>query len=110
MVGTRTRVLSGPMYERIREVTSRSSSARSRSRWTLDGVPASGAAQARHARRRWSRPRRRFGRGDEADLKAVVETEWHLLYVASARARGWLLVTGVERVSEFVEDLQIAKQ
>jgi mRNA-degrading endonuclease RelE of RelBE toxin-antitoxin system len=48
--------------------------------------------------------------GDEADLREVYETERHLLYVACTRARDYLFVTGVEPVSEFVADMQIAKQ
>lgn len=42
---------------------------------------------------------------DEADLQEVFDTERHLLYVACTRARDCLLVTGVEPVSEFLEDL-----
>lgn len=42
---------------------------------------------------------------DEADLKEVYDTERHLLYVACTRARDRLLVTGVEPVSEFLNDL-----
>ena len=44
--------------------------------------------------------------GDDADLKEVYETERHLLYVACTRARDHLLVTGVEPVSEFLDDMQ----
>jgi superfamily I DNA/RNA helicase/mRNA-degrading endonuclease RelE of RelBE toxin-antitoxin system len=43
--------------------------------------------------------------GDDADLKEVYETERHLLYVACTRARDHLLVTGVEPVSEFLDDM-----
>ena len=43
--------------------------------------------------------------GDEADLEEVYDSERHLLYVACTRARDHLLVTGVEPVSEFLEDL-----
>ena len=43
--------------------------------------------------------------GDDADLKEVYETERHLLYVACTRARNYLLVTGVEPVSEFLGDM-----
>lgn len=43
--------------------------------------------------------------GDESDLKEVYETERHLLYVACTRARDYLLVTGVEPASEFLDDL-----
>lgn len=41
---------------------------------------------------------------DEADLEEVYNTERHLLYVACTRARDHLLVTGVNPVSEFVDD------
>jgi len=43
--------------------------------------------------------------GDESDLEEVYNTERHLLYVACTRARDELLVTGVNPISEFVEDL-----
>ena len=43
---------------------------------------------------------------DETDLAEVYETERHLLYVASTRARDHLLVTGVEPASEFLDDLR----
>ena len=43
---------------------------------------------------------------DPADLEEVFHTERHLLYVACTRARDHLLVTGVEPVSEFLEDLR----
>jgi superfamily I DNA/RNA helicase len=43
---------------------------------------------------------------DEADLQEVYDTERHLLYVACTRARDYLLITGVEPVSEFLDDLQ----
>jgi ATP-dependent exoDNAse (exonuclease V) beta subunit len=36
----------------------------------------------------------------------VYATERHLLYVACTRARDHLLVTGVDTVSEFVDDLR----
>jgi predicted DNA-binding transcriptional regulator AlpA len=42
---------------------------------------------------------------DDADLEDVYETERHLLYVACTRARDQLLATGVEAVSDFLEDL-----
>ena len=45
--------------------------------------------------------------GDEADLEEVYNTERHLLYVACTRARDELLVTGVNPISEFVEDLML---
>jgi superfamily I DNA/RNA helicase len=41
---------------------------------------------------------------DDADLEEVYDTERHLLYVACTRARDHLLLTGVEPLSEFVED------
>lgn len=40
------------------------------------------------------------------DLHEVYETERHLLYVACTRARDYLLVTGVEPISEFVDDMK----
>src|SRR5690606_14977477 len=43
--------------------------------------------------------------GDEADLEEVYNTERHLLYVACTRARDYLLVSGVEPASEFLDDL-----
>jgi DNA helicase IV len=43
--------------------------------------------------------------GDDADLKDVYETERQLLYVACTRARDHLLVTGVQPVSEFLDDM-----
>jgi hypothetical protein len=42
--------------------------------------------------------------GDDADLQELYFTERHLLYVACPRARGDLLVTGVDPVSEFLDD------
>ncbi len=42
---------------------------------------------------------------DDSDLEEVYNTERHLLYVACTRARDFLLVTGVEPASEFLEDL-----
>ena len=42
---------------------------------------------------------------DDSDLEEVYHTERHLLYVACTRARDHLLVTGVDPVSEFVDDL-----
>jgi len=41
---------------------------------------------------------------DDADLEEVYDTERHLLYVACTRARDHLLITGVDPVSEFVDD------
>ncbi len=46
------------------------------------------------------------GVADEADLEDVYNTERHLLYVACTRAREQLFVTGLEPVSEFLDDLQ----
>lgn len=45
--------------------------------------------------------------GDDADLQEVYDTERHLLYVASTRARDYLLITGVEPASEFLDDLRM---
>lgn len=42
---------------------------------------------------------------DEGELEEVYNTERHLLYVASTRARDWLLVTGIKPGSEFLADL-----
>lgn len=42
---------------------------------------------------------------DEAELDDIYETERRLLYVACTRARDHLLVTGVDPVSEFIDDL-----
>jgi superfamily I DNA/RNA helicase len=44
--------------------------------------------------------------GDDADLQEVYDTERHLLYVACTRARDHLLVTGVNPVSEFLDDIR----
>ena len=44
---------------------------------------------------------------DESDLEDVYNTERHLLYVACTRARDHLLLTGVEPVSEFLDDLRV---
>jgi superfamily I DNA/RNA helicase len=41
---------------------------------------------------------------DDADLEEVYDTERHLLYVACTRARDHLIVTGVDPVSEFLDD------
>lgn len=43
--------------------------------------------------------------GDMSDLDEVYATERHLLYVACTRARDYLLVTGVDPASEFLDDL-----
>ena len=42
--------------------------------------------------------------GDDADLQEVYDTERHLLYVVCTRARDYLLVTGVDPASEFLDD------
>jgi mRNA-degrading endonuclease RelE of RelBE toxin-antitoxin system len=44
---------------------------------------------------------------DDADLEEIYNTERHLLYVSCTRARDYLLVTGVEPASEFLDDLRI---
>ena len=46
---------------------------------------------------------------DEADLEEVYDTERHLLYVASTRARDQLLVSAVDPGSEFPEDFQAGR-
>lgn len=43
--------------------------------------------------------------GDDADLEEVYNTERHLLYVACTRARDYLMVSGVDPASEFLDDL-----
>ena len=43
---------------------------------------------------------------DESDLEDIYNTERHLLYVACTRARDYLLVTGVDPASEFLDDLR----
>jgi hypothetical protein len=45
--------------------------------------------------------------GEDSDLKEVYDTERQLLYVACTRARDFLLVTGVEPASEFLEDMGV---
>ena len=45
---------------------------------------------------------------DDSDLEEVYNTERQLLYVACTRARDHLLITGVEPVSEFLDDLRDA--
>lgn len=42
---------------------------------------------------------------DMSDLEEVYNTERHLLYVACTRARDYLLITGVDPASEFLDDL-----
>jgi len=44
--------------------------------------------------------------GDASDLEEVYNTERHLLYVACTRARDYLLVTGVDPASEFLDDFE----
>jgi mRNA-degrading endonuclease RelE of RelBE toxin-antitoxin system len=44
--------------------------------------------------------------GDDADLEEAYVTERQLFYVACTRARDWLLVTGVNPGSEYLDDLQ----
>lgn len=44
---------------------------------------------------------------DESDLEEIYNTERHLLYVACTRARDYLLITGVDPASEFLDDLTI---
>ena len=44
---------------------------------------------------------------DDSDLEDVYNTERHLLYGACTRARDYLLVTGVEPASEFLDDLRV---
>jgi superfamily I DNA/RNA helicase len=43
---------------------------------------------------------------DDTDLEEVYTTERHLLYMACTRARDYLLVTGAEPVSEFLDDVR----
>ena len=53
--------------------------------------------------------RRFLAAKDEAQLDEVMTTERHLLYVAATRARDYLWMSGVEPVSEFLEDLMPTK-
>ena len=46
---------------------------------------------------------------DESDLEEVYHTERHLLYVACTRARDYLLVSGVDPASEFLDDVRSEK-
>ena len=46
--------------------------------------------------------------GDDSDLAEIYTTERHLLYLACTRARDHLLVTSVEPVSEFLDDLKLS--
>lgn len=50
-------------------------------------------------------PTRLATASDAAALDEIYATERHLLYVAMTRARDALLVTGIEPISEFIEDL-----
>jgi ATP-dependent exoDNAse (exonuclease V) beta subunit len=43
---------------------------------------------------------------DNADLEQVYNSERHLLYVACTRERDFLMVSGVEPVWEFLDDLR----
>jgi superfamily I DNA/RNA helicase len=43
---------------------------------------------------------------DDSDLQEVYDTERHLLYVACTRARDYLIISGVEPISEFLDDLK----
>lgn len=43
---------------------------------------------------------------DEAELDEVYDTERHLFYVASTRAREHLLITGVSPGSEYIQDME----
>ncbi len=45
--------------------------------------------------------------GDYAELEEAYDTERHLLYVSCTRARDYLMVTGVEPASEFLDDLRM---
>lgn len=45
--------------------------------------------------------------GDDTDLQEVYDTERHLLYVACTRARDFLIVSGVEPASEFLDDMKL---
>ena len=49
--------------------------------------------------------RRFLAAKDESQLDEVMTTERHLLYVAATRARDYLWMSGVEPVSEFLNDL-----
>ena len=54
-------------------------------------------------------PQRLRGDSDAADLQEVYDTERQLLYVACIRARDHLLVTGLDPVSEFLDDITKGK-
>jgi superfamily I DNA/RNA helicase len=51
-------------------------------------------------------PARLAAIGAVAQLEAAYETERHLLYLASTRARDRLLVSEIAPGSEFLDDLQ----
>ncbi|MDB0018202.1 AAA family ATPase [Planktomarina temperata] len=53
--------------------------------------------------------RRFLAAKDESQLDEVMTTERHLLYVAATRARDYLWMSGVEPVSEFLNDLMPKK-
>ena len=53
--------------------------------------------------------RRFLAAKDESQLDEVMTTERHLLYVAATRARDYLWMSGVEPVSEFLNDLMPQK-
>ena len=53
--------------------------------------------------------RRILAAKDESQLDEVMTTERHLLYVAATRARDYLWMSGVEPVSEFLNDLMPKK-
>ena len=44
---------------------------------------------------------------EDDELEEDYNTERHLLYVACTRVRGYLLITGVRRGSEFLADLGV---
>jgi len=44
--------------------------------------------------------------GEEGDLQEVYDSERQLLYVACTRARDMLLISGVNPISEFVDDMK----
>jgi len=53
--------------------------------------------------------RRFLAAKNEPQLDEVMTTERHLLYVAATRARDYLWMSGVEPVSEFLNDLMPQK-
>lgn len=46
------------------------------------------------------------GVGEDGDLQEVYDTERQLLYVACTRARDRLFISGVEPISEFIDDMR----